>query len=49
MRRNPYDQWMSDPDNKARVFVWITRAMVITTFLITIGLIIFIMHLVGLF
>ncbi|WP_303247555.1 hypothetical protein [uncultured Methanobrevibacter sp.] len=49
MRRNPVDQWLKDPDNKAKVFIWITRAMVITTFMITIGLILFILHLVGFF
>lgn len=47
MRRNPVDQWLADPDNKARVFVWITKGMVITTFMITIGLILFILYLVG--
>ncbi len=49
MKRNPIDQFMKDPDNKAKLFIWMTRAMIITTFLITIGVIIFIMHLVGFF
>ena len=49
MRRNPIDQFMKDPDNKAKLFIWMTRAMIITTFLITIGVIIFILHLVGFF
>ena len=49
MRRNPIDQIMKDPDNKAKVFIWMTRGMIITTFLITIGVLFFIMHLVGLF
>lgn len=49
MRRNPVDQWLKDPDNKAKVFIWITRAMVLTTFMITIGVILFILHLVGFF
>ena len=49
MRRNPIDQFMKDPDNKARVFIWMTRGMIITTFMITIGVLFFIMHLVGLF
>lgn len=39
MKRNPIDQFMKDPDNKAKVFVWMTRGMIITTFLITIGVI----------
>ncbi len=47
MKRNPIDQWLENPDNKARVFVWITKGMVITTFLITIGFILFILFLVG--
>lgn len=49
MKRNPIDQFMKDPDNKARVFMWITYGMVITTFMITIGIILFIIHLVGVF
>ena len=32
MKRNPIDQFMKDPDNKAKLFVWITRTMIITTF-----------------
>ncbi|MBQ6511224.1 hypothetical protein [Methanobrevibacter sp.] len=49
MRRNPIDQFMKDPDNKARVFMWMTYAMIATTFLITIGVILFILYLVGVF
>ena len=49
MRRNPIDQFMKDPDNKAKLFVWTTYAMIATTFMITIGVILFIIHLVGLF
>ena len=49
MKRNPIDQFMKDPDNKARVFMWITYGMVVTTFMITIGIILFIIHLVGVF
>ena len=49
MRRNPIDQYMKNPDNKAKVFIWMTRAMIITTFMITIGVILFILHLVGFF
>ena len=49
MKRNPIDQFMNDPDNKAKVFVWMTWAMIITTFMITIGVILFIIHLVGFF
>ena len=39
MRRNPIDEFMKDPDNKARLFVWITKAMIVVTFMITIGFI----------
>ena len=49
MRRNPIEQFMKDPDNKAKLFVWMTYGMVATTFLITIGLIIFILHLLRFF
>lgn len=49
MKRNPIDQFLKDPDNKARAFVWLTWGMVATTFMITIGVILFIAHLVGLF
>ena len=49
MKRNPVDQFMKDPDNKARMFMWATYAMIATTFLITIVVIIFILHLVGIF
>ena len=47
MKRNPLDQFMKDPDNKAKLFIWMTRAMIITTFMITIGVILFILYLVG--
>ena len=49
MKRNPIDQYMKDPDNKANVFIWITRAMIATTFLIVFGAILFIIHLLGVF
>ncbi len=49
MRRNPIDQFMKDPDNKAKLFIWITRGMIITTFMITLGVILFIVHLLGFF
>lgn len=49
MKRNPIDQYMKDPDNKAKLFMGITYAMIATTFMITIGVILFIMHLAGVF
>ena len=49
MQRDPIEQYMKDPDNKAKVFVWLTRGMIVTTFMITIGFILFILYLVGIF
>lgn len=49
MKRNPIDQYMKDPDNKAKVFRLLTYGMIATTFLITIGALFFILHLVGIF
>ena len=37
MRRDPIEQFMKDPDNKAKLFMWMTYGMIATTFLITIG------------
>ena len=47
MKRNPIDQFLADPDNKAKLFRWMTYGMIITTFLITVGFLFFIFHLVG--
>ena len=47
MQRNPIDQFLKDPDNKAKLFIWLTRSMIIVTFMITIGTIIFILYLLG--
>ena len=49
MKRNPIEQFLADPDNRAKLFVWITYAMIASTFLITIGFILFILYLVGVF
>ncbi|MBO5150546.1 MAG: hypothetical protein J6B73_00060 [Methanobrevibacter sp.] len=49
MRRNPIDQFLKEPDNKAKLFRWMTYAMIITTFLITVGFLFFIAHLAGVF
>ena len=49
MRRDPIEQFMKDPENKAKLFVWATYAMIATTFLITIGFILFILYLLGVF
>lgn len=47
MKRNPFKQYIKDPDNKAKLFLGITGAMIITTFLIVIGTIILILRLTG--
>lgn len=47
MKRDPYTQFVKDPDNKAKLFLGITGAMIITTFLVVIGTIILILSLVG--
>ena len=47
MQRNPIDQFLKDPDNKAKLFIWLTRSKIIVTFMITIGTIIFILYLLG--
>jgi len=47
MRRNPFEQYIKDPDNKAKLFLVITGAMILTTILIVIGTIILILSLVG--
>lgn len=47
MQRNPIDQFLKDPDNKTKLFIWLTRSMIIVTFMITIGTIIFILYLLG--
>lgn len=49
MKRDPIAQFMKDPDNKAKLFVWTTYAMIATTFLITIGFILFILYLLRVF
>ena len=47
MQRNPWDQFIKDPENKAKLFLFINGVMILTTFLIVIGTIIFILILVG--
>ena len=47
MRRDPIHQFLRNPDNKAKLFMGITGAMIITTFLIVIGPIMLILLLVG--
>ena len=49
MKRDPVEQFMKDPENKAKLFMWMTYGMIATTFLITIGFLLFIVHLFGVF
>ncbi|MDL2246359.1 hypothetical protein LJB96_01945 [Methanobrevibacter sp. OttesenSCG-928-K11] len=49
MKRNPLEQYTKDPDREARLFLFTTVAMVISTALLTIGTLIFILHLLGFF
>ncbi|KZX14937.1 hypothetical protein [Methanobrevibacter filiformis] len=46
MIRDPIQLYFRDPDKKAKFFVFTTIAMVLTTILITIGMLIFILRLV---
>ena len=47
MRRDPIHQFLRDPDNKSKLFMGITGAMIITTLLVVIGTIMLILILVG--
>ncbi|MDR0913175.1 MAG: hypothetical protein LBM96_11355 [Methanobrevibacter sp.] len=47
MKRDPIEQYFKDPDKKAKLFVFIQFAMILSTILITVGTIIFILALVG--
>jgi hypothetical protein len=47
MQRNPINQYIKDPDNKAKLYLLISIVMIISTILLTIGTIIFILYLVG--
>jgi len=47
MKRDPFNQYIKDPDKKANLYLMITGAMIATTILIVIGTIVFILRLVG--
>ena len=47
MRRDPFDQYFKDPDRKAKLYLLATGAMILTTILLTVGTILFILILVG--
>ena len=47
MQRNPFKQYIKDPENRAKLYLFIQGAMILTTILITVGTILFILILVG--
>lgn len=49
MRRDPFEQYFKDPDRRAKLYLLSVASMVITTFLLTVGTIIFILILLGIF
>ena len=44
MTQDPFEDLIKDPDKRAKLFVYLTIAMIISTFMIAIGTIIFILH-----
>ncbi len=44
MRQDPFEDLIKDPDKRAKLFMYFTIAMIISTFMIAIGTIIFILH-----
>jgi len=47
MSRDPIEEYLKDPDRRAKIFLILTWGMIITRILIAIGLIIFILILLG--
>ncbi|MBC7100194.1 MAG: hypothetical protein H5T40_00950 [Methanobacteriales archaeon] len=47
MSKDPIEEYLKDPDRRAKIFVIITWGMILTRILIAIGLIIFILVLLG--
>ncbi|MCQ2976741.1 MAG: hypothetical protein MJ232_01890 [archaeon] len=47
MKRNPIKQSLKDPEKRAKLYLGINLAMIMVTFLIVIGTILFILILVG--
>lgn len=47
MKRNPIEQSLKDPEKRAKLYLAINAVMMITTFLIVIGTILFILLLTG--
>jgi len=47
MKRDPFKQYIKDPDRKAKLYLLLNGAMIASTILITIGTIIFILLVMG--
>ncbi|MBI5679924.1 MAG: hypothetical protein HZC47_03390 [Methanobacterium sp.] len=47
MNIDPLEEYFEDPDKRAKLYLLMTGAMILTTILITIGTIIFILWAVG--
>ncbi|MGZ7095567.1 MAG: hypothetical protein ACXVHU_03755 [Methanobacterium sp.] len=47
MSIDPIEDILEDPDNRAKLYLFLTVGMIVSTFLIIIGTIIFILRLVG--
>ena len=47
MNIDPIEDYFEDPDKRAKLYLFLTGAMILSTILITIGTIIFILRLVG--
>ncbi|MCK9150975.1 hypothetical protein [Methanobacterium alcaliphilum] len=47
MSKDPIKDYMKDPDRRAKIFLMLTGGMILSTILITVGTIIFILMLLG--
>ncbi|MBP2046208.1 hypothetical protein [Methanobacterium aggregans] len=47
MTPDPFEELIKDPDKRAKAYVYMTIAFIISTFMIAIGTIIFILHVIG--
>jgi hypothetical protein len=47
MKRDPFQQYFKDPDRKAKLFLFTSGASIITTILLVIGTLIFILFAIG--
>jgi len=47
MKRDPFKQYIKDPDRRAKLYLFVTGSMIISTALIAIGTVIFILLVLG--